>query len=116
MHPHEYSELRQMSAGPPAGDEVLLTAQQVCARLGGISTMTLWRWLSSDAVRFPQPTMRLNKRRYWQAGSIRRWLAERSSEGRITETRTNDVLPTGAQSGNPRQPKFEGEAYERETV
>jgi predicted DNA-binding transcriptional regulator AlpA len=117
MNPHEYSELRQASAGGPAGgDEVLLTAQQVCARLGGISTMTLWRWLSSDAVRFPQPTVRLNKRRYWQAGSIRRWLAERSSESRITEPQANDVLPADAQSGNARQPNFEGEAYERETV
>jgi predicted DNA-binding transcriptional regulator AlpA len=62
-------------------DEVLLTAQQVCKKLGGISHMTLWRWLGSDVVRFPQPTMRVNKRRFWSAGSIRRWLAERSSEG-----------------------------------
>jgi predicted DNA-binding transcriptional regulator AlpA len=62
-------------------DEILLTAQQVCKRLGGISQMTLWRWLGSDAVRFPQPTMRVNKRRYWSAGSIRRWLAERRLQG-----------------------------------
>jgi predicted DNA-binding transcriptional regulator AlpA len=82
MHTHQHSVRREpTSAAIVAGDEVLLTAQQVCKRLGGISQMTLWRWLGSDAVRFPQPTMRVNKRRFWSAGSIRRWLAERSSEG-----------------------------------
>jgi predicted DNA-binding transcriptional regulator AlpA len=65
----------------PAGDdEVLLAAQQVCSRLGGISLMTLWRWLSSDVVRFPQPTVRINNRRYWSASSIRRWLSDRRSQ------------------------------------
>ena len=48
MHLHEYSELRKMS-----DDEVLLTARQVCAKLGSISLMTLHRWLGSDVVRFP---------------------------------------------------------------
>jgi predicted DNA-binding transcriptional regulator AlpA len=102
MHPREYGYLKaaglepgadrrhpsavksaDLVTGGPIGvdDEVLLTAQQVCKRLGGISQMTLWRWLGSDVVRFPQPTMRVNKRRYWSAGSIRRWLAERQLEG-----------------------------------
>jgi predicted DNA-binding transcriptional regulator AlpA len=82
MQSREYQELKQATRVPnQTDDEVLLTAQQVCARFGGISQMTLWRWLGSDVVRFPQPTMRVNKRRFWSAGSIRRWLAERSSEG-----------------------------------
>jgi predicted DNA-binding transcriptional regulator AlpA len=63
-----------------ADDEVFLTARQVCKQLGGISLMTLWRWLDSDAVRFPPPTMRIKQRRYWSAISIRRWLAERAAE------------------------------------
>jgi predicted DNA-binding transcriptional regulator AlpA len=80
MQPRECRMSGQSNRAPIAtDDEVLLTAQQVCTRLGGISQMTLWRWLGSDAVRFPQPTMRVNKRRFWSAGSIRRWLAERSS-------------------------------------
>ena len=82
MHPYRQSELREASLAPAvADDEVLLTATQVCTRLGGISLMTLWRWLKSDVVRFPRPTLVLNSRRYWSAGSIRRWLAERRSEG-----------------------------------
>jgi predicted DNA-binding transcriptional regulator AlpA len=80
MHPREYADFRRPPLPPAADDGVLLTAQQVCARLGGISTMTLWRWVSSDVVRFPQPTLRLNGRRYWQAGTIHSWLSERSSE------------------------------------
>jgi predicted DNA-binding transcriptional regulator AlpA len=82
VHPHRFSELREASLAPVvADDEVLLTAQQVCTKLGGISQMTLWRWLASDVVQFPRPTLRINNRRYWSAGSIRRWLAERSSDG-----------------------------------
>lgn len=70
---------------PIAGDdEILLTAQQICAKFGGISQMTLWRWLDSDVVRFPKPTLRVNKRRFWSTESIRRWMAEHSSAGLAT--------------------------------
>ena len=72
-----------MSEGRPTpvgDDEVLLAAQQVCSRLGGISLMTLWRWLGSDVVQFPQPTVRINNRRYWSAGSVRRWLADHRAQ------------------------------------
>jgi predicted DNA-binding transcriptional regulator AlpA len=80
MH-HRLLEVQGASLTPvTAEDDVLLTAQQVCARLGGISSMTLWRWLGSDTVQFPQPTLRVNKRRFWSAGTIRRWLAEHCSE------------------------------------
>ena len=80
MDANHYSPIRKTLLAPGTVDAILLTAQQVCARLGGISSMTLWRWLNSEVVRFPQPTLRVNKRRYWRAGSIRRWLAERGSE------------------------------------
>ena len=80
MRTLQHAGFRDASPAMGADDEVLLTAKQVCARLGGVSTMTLWRWLGSDVVRFPQPTLRINKRRYWSAGCLRRWLAERGSE------------------------------------
>jgi predicted DNA-binding transcriptional regulator AlpA len=66
---------------PIVDDEVLLAALQVRMWLGGISQMTLWRWLGSDVVQFPQPTVRINNRRYWSAGSVRRWLSDRRSQG-----------------------------------
>ena len=72
---------RQTQSSPPAGaDEVLLPTNQVLAWVGGISAMTLWRWLRSDRVRFPQPALIVNNRRYWSAASIRHWLAEQSSK------------------------------------
>jgi len=74
---HRHGHVHGAAGAPAADDEVLLTAQQVCARLGGISAMTLWRWLGSEDLQFPQPTMRINNRRYWSAGSIRDWLAHR---------------------------------------
>jgi predicted DNA-binding transcriptional regulator AlpA len=77
MHLHRYEDVHDATASPAMDDEVLLTAHQVCARIGGISMMTLWRWLGSDTVQFPQPTMRINNRRYWSAGAVRRWLMER---------------------------------------
>jgi predicted DNA-binding transcriptional regulator AlpA len=83
MHPHEYNQAKHAVIAPLSvgDDDTLLTSRQVRAKVGSISDMTLWRWLGSDDVRFPQPTLRVNKRRYWSAGAIRRWLAERSSEG-----------------------------------
>jgi predicted DNA-binding transcriptional regulator AlpA len=81
MHAHNHREIRIATIAHARDDDVLLTARQVCAKLGGISCMTLWRWLGSDTVRFPQPTARINNRRFWSVGVIRRWLAERSSEG-----------------------------------
>jgi predicted DNA-binding transcriptional regulator AlpA len=80
----QHAELRQASRPVGTDDDVLLTARQVCTKLGGISCMTLWRWLGSDTVRFPQPTARINNRRFWSLAVIRRWLAERSSEGAAT--------------------------------
>jgi hypothetical protein len=80
MAPHEYHQLRKKELATTADDEVLLTARQVCAKLGGISLMSLHRWLGRDAVQFPRPTLRINNRRYWSSGSIRRWLAERGSD------------------------------------
>jgi predicted DNA-binding transcriptional regulator AlpA len=79
MHPHEHEQHPEKSSASTAGDEVLLPTHQVLAWLGNISAMTLWRWLHSERVRFPPPTLIVNNRRYWSAGSIRRWLAERGS-------------------------------------
>ena len=82
MYKHKSMQPKRVDEVPLAvgDDDVLLTSRQVRAKVGGISDMTLWRWLGSDVVHFPQPTLRVNKRRYWAAGAIRRWLAEHSSE------------------------------------
>jgi hypothetical protein len=55
----EHSPARSLGA-------VFLTANQVRARYGGISDMTLWRWLRDPDMNFPQPTV-INGRRYFDA-------------------------------------------------
>jgi len=45
--------------------ELYLPAAQVRQRYGGISDMTLWRWLNDPALDFPKP-LRIKRRRYWK--------------------------------------------------
>ncbi len=42
----------------------LLSAKQTRERYGGISDMTLWRWLRDPDLGFPQPTY-INGRRFF---------------------------------------------------
>lgn len=56
-----------------------LTASQVKARFGGISDMTLWRWLQDDALGFPKP-MVVNRRRLFREDAILGWEASRTTE------------------------------------
>ena len=44
------------------------TVREIC---GGISDMTLWRWL--DQRDFPQP-VRIARRRYWRMDDVVAWL------------------------------------------
>ena len=41
-----------------------LTAKQVRARFGGISDMSLWRWLQDEQLGFPRPLI-INRRRFF---------------------------------------------------
>jgi hypothetical protein len=61
-------------------DDVLLTSAQVRSRLGGVSNMAIWRWQRDPRVKFPQPDMVMNSRRYWYLGTIRLWQSEREGE------------------------------------
>ena len=46
---------------------------------GGISDMTLWRWLNSEALNFPRPIY-IGKRRYWREVDVIAWLDSQSAE------------------------------------
>lgn len=46
-----------------------LTSGQVRARYGGVSDMTLWRWLKDADLAFPQPIF-IGRRRYWLAAAL----------------------------------------------
>jgi predicted DNA-binding transcriptional regulator AlpA len=46
--------------------------------LGGVSDMSLWRWMHDPALGFPQP-IRIQGRRYWREADIADWLEAREA-------------------------------------
>lgn len=64
-----------------------LTAAMVRDRLGGISDMTLWRWLHDDSLQFPQPVV-INRRRFFALDQIEEFEA---SHRPIADTSRSDV-------------------------
>ena len=57
--------------------EKRITAAAVRELCGGISDMTLWRWL--DRLGFPRPTY-IARRRYWREDEVVAWLEAQASE------------------------------------
>lgn len=47
----------------------LLPAKDIRAMFGGVSGMTLWRWLQDESLAFPKPTV-IRNRRYWDASEV----------------------------------------------
>jgi len=47
--------------------------RQMC---GGISDMTLWRWLDNPELDFPRPVY-IGRRRFWREAEIIAWLEAR---------------------------------------
>jgi predicted DNA-binding transcriptional regulator AlpA len=62
-----------MEDGPTSVSETsLISATTVRAELGGISDMTLWRWLNRPDLGFPRPVV-IARRRYWRRVDIENW-------------------------------------------
>lgn len=49
-----------------------INAARVCAICGGVSDMTLWRWLNDPALNFPKPVY-ICRRRYWREADVVVW-------------------------------------------
>ena len=56
----------------------LISASAVRDALGGVSDMTLWRWLDDPAMMFPRPVY-IGRRRFWRETDIEQWVDSRSS-------------------------------------
>ena len=56
----------------------LMTATAVRTAFGGVSDMTLWRWINDPALNFPKP-IRIQARRYWRDVEIAAWLEQREA-------------------------------------
>jgi predicted DNA-binding transcriptional regulator AlpA len=54
-------------------EDRLIGANEVRARLGGISDMTLWRWIDDQAVQFPKPVY-VRRRRFWNDRELQAWI------------------------------------------
>ncbi len=56
-----------------------ITATTVREMCGGVSDMTLWRWLGNDTLDFPRPIY-IGNRRYWREADVIEWLEAQSTE------------------------------------
>lgn len=56
----------------------LITAATVRNALGGVSDMTLWRWLNDPSLDFPRP-IKIQSRRYWREDAVAEWLQQREA-------------------------------------
>jgi predicted DNA-binding transcriptional regulator AlpA len=74
-------QVQTTKVGGADSAERFLPARQVWERYG-VTSMTLWRWLKSADLEFPQP-MRIGRLRYWRVNDLVDW--ERSTS---TRTRT----------------------------
>jgi Predicted transcriptional regulator len=57
-------------------EQKIIQASAVRDLCGGISDMTLWRWLNDQAIAFPRPIY-LGRRRYWREAEVLAWLDAR---------------------------------------
>lgn len=59
----------------------MIGAASVRELCGGISDMSLWRWLNDPALAFPRPVY-IQKRRFWREADIFAWLDARAEGSR----------------------------------
>ncbi|TGN58591.1 hypothetical protein E4L95_12330 [Paracoccus liaowanqingii] len=60
-----------------------IPALTVCDLCGGISDMTLWRWLNDTTLGFPRPIY-IGRRRYWREADVLTWLESRQEVSHAT--------------------------------
>lgn len=56
-----------------------LTSKNVRELLGGISDMTLWRYLHDENLNFPKPTY-IKRNRMWSSKELSEWFDSRPRE------------------------------------
>ncbi len=59
-------------------DDVYLSSSQVRTMFGGVSYMTISRWLADPRVGFPRP-IKISERNYWRRGAILEFLRRREA-------------------------------------
>lgn len=54
----------------------LLPANEMKTRVGGVSDMTIWRWLRKPDLGFPRP-ININGRNYWPEAELTAFIESR---------------------------------------
>ena len=72
-HAEKVADIRH----PHYDDRRLITAAAVRDLCGGVSEMSLWRWLQDDAMAFPKPVV-IARRRYWREAEVLAWVDART--------------------------------------
>lgn len=60
--------------------DIHLSADGVRRRYGGVSDMTIWRWLHDEELKFPAPALVVRRRRFWRIADLEKWEAEQARE------------------------------------
>jgi predicted DNA-binding transcriptional regulator AlpA len=76
LHRYQYSTAIPVEASDP---EARIPANEVRHLCGGVSDMTLHRWLNSETLAFPRPIY-IGRRRYWRRSEIVTWMNTRAAE------------------------------------
>ena len=58
----------------------LLLARDVRRMFGNITDVSLWRWMKSQTLNFPQPAVTIGRMHLWRFGDLKRWQEERAAK------------------------------------
>ena len=59
----------------------LISAAAVRDLCGGVTDMTIWRWLHHPELDFPKP-IKIGRRNYWRETELADWLDRQAEEAR----------------------------------
>ena len=80
--------------------------------LGGISSMSLWRWLNDADLFFPRPIY-IGRRRFWREADVTTWIEKRAQDQLISEgTRAAKILAPEVTRCDMATPKPAGGRHE----
>jgi hypothetical protein len=92
-----YLAAQAAAAGAPSPDD-LVTSSGVRLMLGGIASMTLWRY--REHLKFPAPDVTINRTNFWYRKTVHSWIAVQQEQ-----TAGGGMTPRDARGpGRPRTP------------
>ena len=80
---HQHAQAAVSQAVYEAVKDRRITSASVYVLCGGISQMTLWRWMQDPQLGFPEPIY-IGRRRYWRESEILEWLDAQPSRDAAT--------------------------------